>query len=184
MTRITTWFLFFLFVLLAGVSIYLYAFLYTPAAAALRDLEAENERLLGMKKPPEGLRIQDAAVKQEGPRVVYPTDRLFMPGSAELSPEGKSTLEELAGELKKEGYSEILVACYTDASPVVTNTDRYPSNWELAGARAGTVVRFLAGKGLPDSVLVAVSYGPTRPVASNATPEGRSQNRRLEIRTR
>lgn len=182
--RIATWFLFFLSVLLAGVGIYLYAFLYTPAAAALRDLEAENERLLGMKKPPEGLRIQDAAVKQEGPRVVYPTDRLFMPGSAELSPEGKSTLEELAGELKKEGYSEIVVACYTDASPVVTNTDRYPSNWELAGARAGTVVRFLAGKGLPDSILAAVSYGPTRPIASNATPEGRSQNRRLEIRTR
>lgn len=182
--RITTWFLFFLSVLLAGVSVYLYAFLYTPAAAALRDLEAENERLLGMKKPPEGLQIQDAAVKQEGPRVVYPTDRLFMPGSAELSPEGKSTLEELAKELKKEGYSEIVVACYTDASPVVTNTDRYPSNWELAGARAGTVVRFLAGKGLPDSVLTAVSYGPTRPIASNATPDGRSQNRRLEIRTR
>jgi len=182
--RVATWFLFFLSVLLAGVGIYLYAFLYTPAVAALRDLGEENERLLAMKKPPEGLRIENAAVREEGPRVVYSTDRLFMPGTAELSPEGKSTLSELAEELKKEGYSEIIVACYTDASPVITNTDKYPSNWELAGARASAVVRFLAGKGLPDSVLAAVSYGPTRPIASNATPEGRSQNRRLEIRTR
>ncbi|MEO0141397.1 MAG: OmpA family protein [candidate division WOR-3 bacterium] len=182
--RIATWFLFFLCVLLAGVGIYLYAFLYTPAVAALADLERENERLLGMKKPPEGLKVENPAIKQEGPKVVYPTDKIFLPGTPQISKEGESILTELASELKKEGYSEITVACYTDASPVITNTDKYPSNWELAGARSAAVVRFLISKGIPDSILYAVSYGPTRPVASNSTPEGRSQNRRLEIRAR
>jgi chemotaxis protein MotB len=59
---------------------------------------------------------------------------------------------------------------------------RYPTNWELAGARAAVVVRLLARRGIPPTRLVAVSYADTKPVESNAAAEGRARNRRIDIR--
>jgi chemotaxis protein MotB len=58
---------------------------------------------------------------------------------------------------------------------------RFPSNWELWTARAVTVARFLADKGVPPTRLSAAGYAESQPVASNDTPEGRAQNRRIEI---
>ncbi|HJR75541.1 MAG TPA: OmpA family protein [Nitrospiraceae bacterium] len=58
----------------------------------------------------------------------------------------------------------------------------FPSNWELSRARAAGIVRFLVEQGGLDSAkLSAVGYGATRPVASNATEDGRKRNRRIEI---
>lgn len=62
--------------------------------------------------------------------------------------------------------------------------NRYPTNWELAGARAASVVRLFAESGLPAARLLAASLADTRPVATNDTPEGRARNRRIEIRLR
>ena len=55
---------------------------------------------------------------------------------------------------------------------------------ELAGVRAASVVRLFAHSGLPTKRLYAVSVADVRPVASNATSEGRARNRRIEIRLR
>ena len=62
--------------------------------------------------------------------------------------------------------------------------ERYPTNWELAGARAASVVRLFAQSGIDGTRLSAVSRGDTRPVADNRTPQGRALNRRIEIRLR
>ena len=59
---------------------------------------------------------------------------------------------------------------------------RYPTNWELAAARAARVVRLLESKGIPGDRLAAVSLGPHQPVAPNDTVENRARNRRIEIR--
>ena len=59
---------------------------------------------------------------------------------------------------------------------------RYPTNWELAGARAAGVVRVLEEAGTDPTRLSAVSMGQYQPIASNDTPEGRAENRRIEIR--
>jgi len=60
--------------------------------------------------------------------------------------------------------------------------DRFPTNWELSTARATAVVRFLQDDGgLNPERLTASGYSYYRPVASNDTEEGRSQNRRIEI---
>lgn len=60
--------------------------------------------------------------------------------------------------------------------------DTYPSNWELAGARAAAVARYLIQNGEVDESRVAVvSYGAARPLVSNATAQGRSENRRVRI---
>ena len=59
---------------------------------------------------------------------------------------------------------------------------RFPSNWELSTARATAAVRALTeNAGVDPRRLGAVGYGEFRPVADNATPEGRARNRRIAI---
>jgi chemotaxis protein MotB len=62
--------------------------------------------------------------------------------------------------------------------------ENYPTNWALAAARSSAVVALMAKKGIPEKQLVAISFGATRPVATNDTPEGRAANRRIEVRLR
>lgn len=107
---------------------------------------------------------------------------LFPSGSADLSAEGADVLGKVAGRLLELPH-RILVQGHTDHVPIRgALAQRYPSNWELAGARAARVVRILAERGVPVGRLSAVSLADTQPVASNQTPEGRAANRRIEIR--
>jgi chemotaxis protein MotB len=57
----------------------------------------------------------------------------------------------------------------------------YVSNWDLSSARAGATARVLEEYGIGKERLIAIGHGETRPVGDNATPEGRAQNRRVEI---
>ncbi len=83
----------------------------------------------------------------------------------------------------REVDQRIEVQGHTDNLPISGKlAEHYPSNWELAGARAAVVVRLFAKQGVPGSRLMATSYADTQPVASNATPDGRARNRRIEIR--
>ena len=59
--------------------------------------------------------------------------------------------------------------------------ERYPSNWELSAARAINVSRYLQKQGIEPAHLSAAAFGEFKPVADNATPEGRAKNRRIEI---
>ena len=85
----------------------------------------------------------------------------------------------MAGNLKDVPH-QVRVQGHTDNVPIPSA--RYPSNWELAGARAAEVVKILADNGIGEDRLSAVSYGEFRPRASNDTPEGCAKNRRIEIR--
>jgi chemotaxis protein MotB len=104
---------------------------------------------------------------------------LFPSGSAQLSVQGKDVLARVAGHLKQLP-DRVEVQGHTDDVPIATAI--YPSNWELAAARATGVVRWLEGQGLEARRLSGVSFGEQRPVAPNDTPEGRARNRRIEIR--
>jgi chemotaxis protein MotB len=120
----------------------------------------------------------------DGLHLLLPHDVLFRTGSAELKPEGAKILTELVGELAQVPY-EIAVLGYTDNVPVGKKlAERFPSNWELSGARAASVVRLMQAKGIPGHQMIVVALGDTRPIASNDTPEGRSENRRIEVRLR
>jgi chemotaxis protein MotB len=111
-------------------------------------------------------------------------DILFDSGSAEVDKSGTEILGRVAVQLKKSSH-QILVIGHTDNKPIgPTLVKQYPTNWELAGARAASVVRLFANSGLPTKRLLAVSMADVKPVASNATPEGRARNRRIEIRLR
>jgi chemotaxis protein MotB len=119
---------------------------------------------------------------REGLRLNVADDVLFASGSAELDSIGRDVLVKVAGRLKELG-DYIEVSGHTDDRPIRGKlAKRFPSNWELAAARAARVVRLLEEEGVPGARLAAVSRGPNDPVASNDTPEDRARNRRIEIR--
>ena len=80
---------------------------------------------------------------------------------------------------------QVIVGGFTDNAPVSARlAEIYPTNWELAGARAASVVRVLEEAGIAKERLRALSLADNLPVASDDTPEGRAQNRRIAIRLR
>ncbi|MDP1652677.1 MAG: flagellar motor protein MotD [Rhodocyclaceae bacterium] len=73
----------------------------------------------------------------------------------------------------------ITVEGHTDNAPI--NTVLFPSNWELSGARAASVVRLFIDTGVDPRRLTATGHAEQRPIADNATPDGRQRNRRVAI---
>jgi chemotaxis protein MotB len=141
---------------------------------ALRE-ELEAELLAGQVK---------VELMRDGLHVQLSEAVLFPTGSSELTETGRQVLLRVAGELEEIPF-QVGVLGYTDDVPIGSAlAARYPSNWELAGARAASVVRLLEGAGVGGERLVAVSFGQNDPIASNATPEGRAQNRRIDLRLR
>ena len=104
---------------------------------------------------------------------------LFDSGKAKLKDEGQAALTEVAAVLASIGQRDFQIAGHTDNIPI--RSRRFPSNWELSTARAVEVTRYLAEHGVDPARLSAAGYADTQPVASNADPEGRRQNRRIEI---
>ncbi len=120
----------------------------------------------------------------DGLHLVLPQDVLFTSGTTTLSSDGHDLIVELVEEINQLPY-QIAVLGFTDNVPVGPKiAERYPSNWELAGARAASVVRVMQEAGVPADQLIAVSRGETEPIASNDTEEGRAQNRRIDVRLR
>ena len=117
---------------------------------------------------------------RSGLRLNLTQDVLFASGSSGLNAAGRSVLSKVAVRLR-ELRNLVQVQGHTDDVPI-RGSGRFPTNWELAAARASQVVRLLAEQGIAPTRLRAVSYGEYRPIASNETAEGRAMNRRIEIR--
>ncbi|MDS1138993.1 OmpA family protein [Pusillimonas sp. SM2304] len=116
--------------------------------------------------------------KQESVSFRINSEILYTSAKADLSREGLAVLRKLLPVLKDSQYT-ITVEGHTDALPI--RGGQYPSNWELSGARAGRVVRYLAANGVGRTRLRAIGYADTQPLASNDTEQGRASNRRVEI---
>jgi chemotaxis protein MotB len=117
---------------------------------------------------------------QRGRMVVELSENiLFDSGKADLKKQGQTALAEVARVLASIPDREFQITGHTDNVPI--RSARFPSNWELSTGRALTVARFLAAQGVPETRLSAAGYADTQPVASNDTPDGRAQNRRIEI---
>lgn len=119
----------------------------------------------------------DARLVEGGVSIVLPESFLYGSGSAEIL--HKEALKGLGKKLKT-ASGTIFVEGHTDSIPVATAS--FPSNWELSVLRAVNVVKFLADEcGIDPRNLSAAGYADSRPVASNDTPEGRAQNRRVNL---
>jgi outer membrane protein OmpA-like peptidoglycan-associated protein len=106
------------------------------------------------------------------------SDILFDLDSAGLRPESRTTLRDLATNFRQYPDELIDVEGHTDS----TGTSEY--NQSLSNRRANSVRDFLVDNGVASRSITAVGYGETRPKATNATPEGRQLNRRVEIHIR
>jgi chemotaxis protein MotB len=103
----------------------------------------------------------------------------FNSGQAELLPGAAEKIEKIARILSKPGL-DIRVEGHSDNQPI--HNAQFRSNWELSTARAMAVLRLLVDDaGFDPKKLSASGFGEFRPVADNATPEGRRMNRRVDL---
>lgn len=119
-------------------------------------------------------------LRPDGVHTVITDEVMFNTGEARIIEPARTILSLLAGAIS-DGVEAVAVEGHTDSRPI--RTLRYPTNWELSAARAAAVVRFLQQQEdvLDPERYVALGYGEHRPVATNASPEGRASNRRVEI---
>jgi chemotaxis protein MotB len=141
----------------------------------LRNMAKEiNEALAPLVKEGQ-VRITEGAL---GITVDINASVLFAPGDATLDVGAVSALTAMARILAPTDFP-ITVEGHTDNTPI--NTPRFPSNWELSGTRASSVVRLFVDNGVDPRRMTATGYAEQRPVDDNATPEGRGRNRRVAI---
>jgi len=145
----------------------------------------QEQKLLGIAaKITEALRalMQSGQVKltqlPHGLAVEINASVLFAPAQATIQPEAIASLTNVAHALA-DVDNVVHIEGHTDNLPIQTSL--YPSNWELSGARASSVVRLFAANGVAPSRLQAVGFAENRPIASNATAEGRQHNRRVTL---
>jgi chemotaxis protein MotB len=119
---------------------------------------------------------------RDGIRLSVANEILFDSGSAKIADAGRNVLEKVAAQVK-DSPNRVQVMGHTDDKPIRKRLqERYPTNWELAAARASRVVRLLEEQGVKGTQMQATSLAEYHPVAPNESDEGRAQNRRIEIR--
>ncbi|MFW6371584.1 MAG: OmpA family protein [Bacteroidota bacterium] len=111
----------------------------------------------------------------EGIKVTFDSGILFNFDSAELTPEARENVENLASTLKEYEETIILIEGHTDSR----GPEEY--NRELSEERAEAVANTLAKLGVREVRLKEVGYGENQPIADNSTAQGRQQNRRVEV---
>ena len=129
------------------------------------------------------LKAQLAALQAEQ-KFVEAGDLLFPSGGYQLSPAGKAELaNNIAPKLRNLQNAKVVVYGFTDNAPVGPQLQRQgiPDNLVLSTRRAAAVVTFLVSQGVNPNIISAKGVGDTRPIAPNDTPQGRAQNRRIEI---
>jgi chemotaxis protein MotB len=111
--------------------------------------------------------------------IALSSDVLFASGSAQLSAAGKLAIKEvseLLGDLKNKNFQ---IEGHTDNVPI--HSKQFPSNWELASARATSVLNTMLASNFPPDHISTASYASYEPVDDNSTDTGRAANRRIAI---
>jgi outer membrane protein OmpA-like peptidoglycan-associated protein len=99
----------------------------------------------------------------------------FVTGSDRLTPRGQQVLNQVAGVLQKYPGMPVGIEGHTDSKGDPN------SNMQLSRKRADSVKQYLVDKGIPAANVTSAGFGQTKPIASNATAEGRQENRRVEF---
>ena len=153
--------------------------LQSPTDEEKEDIEKESEKIkLALAEEIEQGLIE---VETQGRKIIIRIREKgsFPSGSAELIKPFRKVIDKMIQALKTT-RGAIVVSGHTDDVPIHNN--RFRSNWELSSSRAVTVIHELSKDGSIDQKRFQIAaYGETRPLASNDTPEGRAQNRRVEV---
>jgi len=161
--------------------------------AERKRLQAENQNLERFRSEFFGqlstLLAGREGVRVVGDRFVFSSEVLFDAGSDQLAPEGTAQiagvveiLNEIADQIPSSIDWIIRVDGHTDNVPLAS-TGPIADNWELSQARALSVVRYMQDQlGFDPKRLAATGFGEYQPVNLDDTPEGRAQNRRIELK--
>jgi chemotaxis protein MotB len=116
-------------------------------------------------------------------KVAVNSDLLFPSGGWQMPPQAAQTISEMAPVLAPFQQTTIIVTGYTDNVPIGPELRQQgvTSNQQLSLMRAQTVANFLISQGVKPNLVQTRGLGDTDPVASNDTPQGRAQNRRVEL---
>lgn len=117
-------------------------------------------------------------LNEEGITVRVDGKLLFESGAAELKPGAEAVFARIGALLRKYTF-DLFILGHTDSVPI--QTARFPSNWELSGARASAGLRYLVERRADPRRLVAVGFADSRPAVPNDSAEGRARNRRVEF---
>jgi chemotaxis protein MotB len=142
-----------------------------------RDAEIEDLRAaLGSK----GDLLRGMQIIQVGGELVLrlPENVFFDSGDARVKVAAVAMLRAVASELVRRAV-EVRIEGHTDNRPI--SSGRFHSNWDLSTARAISVMTLFLDEGLSPNHVSVSGYGEYRPVADNATDEGRRQNRRVDL---
>jgi outer membrane protein OmpA-like peptidoglycan-associated protein len=142
------------------------------AGGAIGNYMDEQERALRAQTAGTGIDVQ-----RQGDNILLnlPEGVTFDVGRATIKPQFYGALDAVANTLLQYDRTRIEVEGHTDS------TGSADMNQQLSENRANAVVSALATRGVPRDRMYAIGYGKTRPIADNATAEGRARNRRVEI---
>ena len=157
------------------------------AAEAAKKAKQEEQDFRKLKRRIDKLSEQaglkgkvNVTIRRRGLVIQLLTDKVFFDsGSATLKPYAKKLVDKIAVVVRDEREHPIVVEGHTDSQPI--SGSQYPSNWELSGARSGAVIRDFVENGVLARRVTGGMYANQEPIDTNATPEGRAKNRRVEI---
>lgn len=149
------------------------------SASEAQSLQDAQQAISKALDPEIKRREVSMSLRREGLVVSLKEMGFFDSGSATIRPGSMNAIGRLA-EVLKSRPENLRVEGHTDNVPI--HTARFANNWELSTARATQLIQVLILKyGIPPSHLSAAGYGEFHPVAGNSTPDGRAQNRRLDV---
>jgi chemotaxis protein MotB len=121
--------------------------------------------------------------QQDAIRILVSDDLLFPSGGWEMSAEANQTIAKIAAILAPHQTTKVLVNGYTDSTPIGPGlkAEGITTNLILSQKRAENVMQYMISQGVKPGLVSAQGFGDSNPVASNDTPEGRAQNRRVEL---
>ncbi len=129
-----------------------------------------------MQIPADKEAVYEVEIRIDPPKEIVLDNIYFDTGKSTLKPASNKSLNDLVEVLKIKSTMVIEIQGHTD------NDGSLESNMSLSQARAEAVKKYLVSKGIADKRVQAKGYGPTRPVADNATEAGKSKNRRTGLK--
>jgi chemotaxis protein MotB len=153
-----------------------------PPIVMQRQLEAMQALKIKLEKQLEKESLRESVnieIQERGMVVSLRDAAFFDSGSATLRSSVLGKLQRFLVQL--EGVpNDMRIEGHTDAIPI--NSPQFPSNWELSGSRAGSLLRFMVDHtSVPQRQLSIAGYADQRPIDDNRTEAGRQRNRRVDI---
>lgn len=150
---------------------------------ALKDQNQQLQQQLATQQQQLDASKQQTARLQGAIKYTVNSDLLFAPGSWQMKPGAEKIIAGFAQKLAPTQQSKLLVAGYTDNTPIgpALQQQGITSNQDLAQKRADAVMQYLISQGVNPELVEAKGFGDTDAVASNAAAAGRAKNRRVEL---